>query len=492
MTNFTSVRSERVPTIPYRRLLLLAVASGGLLLLAAGCTGHEKKIALFQQAYGRAQFSEAQKEIDKLIAKESGAKLEEVESSDGLSDSIKVDKGDTFLYLLDKSMVCLAQNKPEACLDLLRRSRDVMDERLGISIAAAFGSIKDDTALPYRGADYEHIVARVMIAISDLLIGGKDAYAYALQIGEKQEEILGSDFGDLKSEDGEQASYNPRKQYERLAIGAYMEGIIQESRFSNQAAGKAYARAKDWAANVQIVNAAHKRMENGRYAGPGNGVVHVFYLAGRGPQLVETTSPVTDQALALARVGAAIAGAGASVMMQTSVPVPAVKVHDSRIRPLEISVPDGTTLRTETILNVNQVAEEQLKANMPWIIARAVVRRAAKATGAAVIQHGVASRNNWWLGFLAGALFNLFTTAIENADTRSWVSLPAEIQVARFEAPPGESTFDFGDGMQAHVKVSGGHDSYVVVLRPDLTIPGVILPDQFSQVDEPVEAAPQP
>ena len=48
------------------------------------------------------------------------------------------------------------------------------------------------------------------------------------------------------------------------------------------------------------------------------------------------------------------------------------------------------------------VAEEQLKANMPWIIARAVVRRAAKAAGAAVIQHGVAARNNWWLGFLAG------------------------------------------------------------------------------------------
>ena len=469
---------------PLRGTTTLLVLGLVFLIAAPGCSRPDKRIEGFRRAYVRGDFDQAESEIDLLIAKESRARRALVTSSRGLDESIKVSRKNTFLYLLEKAMVRIAHRDLDSAIDLLRRSRDVMDERLATSMKDFFTVVTDDAARPYRPPDYEHLSLRIVLALADLLLEGKDAYSYALQIGEKQEEIMGISFGEnLEGEDGKKVNFNPRKNYQRIAIGAYLEGVIQEMNVNFNSAARAYRRAVEWSGGTPLFQEALKRTTTPGAPAENTGILHVFYFAGRGPRLIQSTSHVTNDALLLAKIGAVVAGAGASVLVQTPVPVPALEIPDRSISALTITLSDGSRSRGEVVFDIFRTADRQLKANMTWIIARAVVRRAVKAAAAAVIQHGVGNKAGSGWGFLAGALFNLASTAVERADTRNWTSLPSQIQAARIEIPAGDQEVDFGFERQS-LRIMNGRETFVFILRPDLSRPGVVIVDQFSQVQE--------
>lgn len=467
--------------------LLVALA---IIPLGSGCTTPSKRTEAFRAAWGSAQFTVAEAEIDRLIAEENG--MEPANVGRALGGDVVIDSGDTCLFLMEKAMVRLAQDDPETAIELLRSARDELDERLVKDAGSYFkmlaAVVTDDTALDYAGADYEHIVIRVMLAISDLLIGGGDAYPYAEQVGEKQEEIIGSEFGAI---DGEEEGYKPRENYRRVGSGAYLQGLIREMNLAADEACKAYQRAKQFEPGNVIYDVSAERACNGNYVSAGNGVVHVFYLGGRGPHLIETTSLPTELAIRLAGAILLILEKDPVPIAQDLVPVPAVLVNDPAIFPLEVSA-GGQSVSTATILDVNLVAQEQLEANMPWIITRAVVRRVLKTLAAEVARAGAQkASDDKNVGKLVGALFNIFTTVTEVADTRNWSSLPAEIQAARLELPAGIHDVALSSGADARVRVTAGRDSYVVLLRPALGHPGVVLVDRLSRPIE-EEAVPEP
>jgi hypothetical protein len=351
------------------------------------------------------------------------------------------------------------------------------------------GGIADDTFLEYRGADYEHVLAPALLAIVDLLEGGQDCYAYALQVGEAQERILSSTFGD--DVDGAGNGYNPRKQYQRVAIGAYVEGLVREREGFAGEASKAYERAREWGGAAPVVVAACERTGGGAYAAPHHGVVHVVRFAGRGPRLVQGTSPLTDHALMLANISAIFAGDNIGAIGQAAVPVPVVLVSDPHVPELDVRAGGQQLGSTSTLLDVAAVAAQQIEANMPWILARAAVRRTAKAVAAKAAQDAVEQSNqDSGAGLLAGLLTNLVLTVGENADTRNWTALPARIQVGRFELPEGTHELQLGDTMVTDVKVATGKDTVVLVIQPDLARAGAVCVDVFSRVLTPVPATP--
>ncbi|UCE90445.1 MAG: hypothetical protein JSW10_06445 [Pseudomonadota bacterium] len=83
------------------------------------------------------------------------------------------------------------------------------------------------------------------------------------------------------------------------------------------------------------------------------------------------------------------------------------------------------TVRVE---NIDAVARLTLEEQMPAIMARTAARNAIKYT----VAHQAGRQDD-----LAGLLVNLFNVATEIADTRSWLTLPGEIQMARLLLPPG-------------------------------------------------------
>jgi hypothetical protein len=292
-------------------------------------------------------------------------------------------------------------------------------------------TLSDDTARDYAGADYEHVLVRAMLAIADLLSGGQDAFAYAVQIGTKQEEILGSDFG-------EEQGYKPREKYRRIAIGAYLEGVIQEAEHQPGEAARAYQRAKQYGGDSPLLDAAIQRTVFGRFAREGCGVVHVFYLGGRGPHLIEGVDVATDQASKLAGIVIALLRDRGSAFLQAPIKVPVVAVTDRTLAPLAIGGDAIGNEFTTPLVDVNDVAIEQLDANLPWIQARALVRRGLKSFASAIAEMKFDERQSNGLAFLTAAMLNYIATATENADTRNWTSLPASFQAARLELPAGD------------------------------------------------------
>jgi hypothetical protein len=89
----------------------------------------------------------------------------------------------------------------------------------------------------------------------------------------------------------------------------------------------------------------------------------------------------------------------------------------------------GREVQTEAFANIEELAIAELERNQPAILARATAR--------AVVKYQMSAKTGKE-NELAGLLVNLTGLLTERADTRSWLSLPASIQLARVALPPGE------------------------------------------------------
>ncbi len=92
--------------------------------------------------------------------------------------------------------------------------------------------------------------------------------------------------------------------------------------------------------------------------------------------------------------------------------------------------------------DVDAIARHSLDARMAAITARTLVRAAAKIMASKKARREAGNRNNSNdapLGLL-GALAVQVAVVAERADTRSWLTLPRNIQLARLPLPPGSYT----------------------------------------------------
>ncbi|MDH5642391.1 MAG: hypothetical protein OEY28_13965 [Nitrospira sp.] len=99
------------------------------------------------------------------------------------------------------------------------------------------------------------------------------------------------------------------------------------------------------------------------------------------------------------------------------------------------------TVRSEPVQNVTALAEKSLDARMPAITVKALARAATKfsmAEGAVIGAKIAAGRDAAPLvGLLVGLMAKGLAVASEEADKRSWQTLPDEIHVARAWVPAG-------------------------------------------------------
>src|SRR5205085_10316654 len=107
----SSTRSRRPLPRASVRLLLASVA---VVLLVAGCKSPDERIAPFADAWGVGDFAQAEVEIDALVAEEAGVAPKLVTESRGLDEAIVPARGDTFLFLQEKSMTRLAAGDTDA------------------------------------------------------------------------------------------------------------------------------------------------------------------------------------------------------------------------------------------------------------------------------------------------------------------------------------------------------------------------------------------
>ncbi len=380
------------------------------------------------------------------------------------------DSSNSHVWALERGMVELACEKPGEALRELRFARDRLDELAGSDFGGWLGSMLfDDRQLDYQGSPYEHVLVRALLSVCDLMNGGNDARAFALQVRQRQIEIL----EEFKGPDDKPL---PETAFKLVAFGSYLAGILYEEDYLFDQARQSFEKVLELEPDFPFAEADLQRITEGQPSQKGNGVVHILAMVGRGPYRIESDEPVTQAAVAIAQVIWAIYRDRATIPNITRVKIPALAYHADNPSEAHVYV-DGEAIGTTALVtDVERTARQEFDAMKDYIVARAVVRRVFKVGVTEGAKEAVNDDKNPWIDLGISAVGALWT-ALEAADLRCWSLLPANFQVMRIELPEGEYeiTIRAGRGGQAvgppqtvHIYVRDGYNTYVAPLLPTL------------------------
>jgi hypothetical protein len=445
-----------------RRLTLGATPTAAVGVLAAlslwlaGCASHADRLAQVRSAYFANDLSAASAILDA---------------------GIKADPREADVLKLERAMVSLSAGEPQEAERLLREVRDRFDELEGAQLANAASYLTDDQRRAYAGEDYEKVLLRAMLALSNLMHDGGDAEAFSLQTIAKQEEIIAAA--------GPEQEKNPKLAYQRVALAPYLRGVLREAtHLDYDDAERSYVAVVNWQPGFRPGPYDLERAARGTHSAPGNGVLYVFALTGRGPYKQEVVEVPSSAALLIA--GEIVSAVGSQTVPPNVAPVKVPRV----VRPppgatqsVAISVNGQPVGTTETITDVSDLAVRQYEAIFPEVVARAVARRIVKK-GAVVGAKEMSGIEKGSLTGLAVDLAGVAWEATESADTRCWGLLPDKIQVLRVELPAGEHELAIAPQLMAgrpgavrreRVTIVNGRNTYALAVVPDTVVVGKVL-----------------
>lgn len=382
------------------------------------------------------------------------------------------------LYGMDRGLTLQLAGDYRLSNMMLEQAEEVVERlytRTIRSETAAF--LTNDNALPYEGDAYEHVMINVVKALNYAALGDlTEALVEARRIDHRLN-VLGDR---VKDSDG----------YRNDGFARYVSGILYEAAddlnnafIAYRNAFEAYEAMRGWSrispppslrADVLCMAEAlglTVELEEFRERFPDvvwqpasarrelAQVVMISYN-GRAPQKEDRyiDLPISLNALQLvllnrglsqssrqrdrAVVDSVLYGLSGRVVRvalprlmthKTQVPFETMTLTDAQAHPL--------TVRSELASSVTALAEKSLEDRMPAITVKAVARAASKfvmAEAATIGAQRAAGRDAGpWVGLLVGLLTKGLAVMSEEADKRSWQTLPDEIHMARAWVPPG-------------------------------------------------------
>lgn len=485
------------PSLTAPVILLLAVAS-----TIAGCSGWQKTYEAALTAWSAGDLETSTSKLD------------------ASQNSMRAEKE---MLELDQGVLQLAAGEPAQAETRFRRVRDELEHLAQKDVTeTATSMMTDSRAVAYSGRDFERQMLLNMLMISSVLNDGQDAFAYSLQASEKsvaRHEAIASAAKKSKEEavaeakPADSTSGIARVSFpgtveptdaadtrvveipaapldQPLALSSYLTAMVQsESSSRSGEVETALQEVKYWNPKFeQLVNGA--RGEMGVRCQRGNGTLHVIALVGQAPRWVSESAEPTSAALLIAdRI---ISATGKHTLPPTLAAVKIAKpercfqgVPVSAIR-CSVTAPDqpGTTIAQtnfSTLVDLNEVAEASYREHRDEEIAAAITRRVMKKGTVYVLKESQRIHNNTWVDLGVNAA-GVVWEAMEKADTRSWRTLPARVDVSRCELPKGQwsiqlSLAHYGSPQTVTIPayVEDGRNTCVVCLIPDRSFAGHIL-----------------
>lgn len=350
---------------------------------------------------------------------------------------------DRLLALLDQGMILHAAGRREESIPVLARA-----ERLAASLEVTSVSeeartlLENERARAYRGEDFEKLMINVIQALNYVSLGrDEDALVEVRRVDERLRKMVQEE----------------QRPYQQLAIARYLGGVLWEDSGSADSAYLDYADALRLAADPGPLAEPALRLarETGR-ADEADALAARYPGLGAGP-----LGPEEGQLVLVLEAGlspqkhSTRRGAGPELVV--------LPVYRDRPWVKGPTLLDAGARQAEavTVTSIEAVAETHLEARLGGLAARAVASTAAKAGVAAAVGSATDSEALGWLTFLV-----LGSTA--EADLRSWLSLPAELQVARLRLPAGEHDAQIRSGgwtVQRRVAIRPGRITVLVERR---------------------------
>lgn len=447
------------PFVHPRRLQFVFKATASVFLLICalaniGCRATLPHIEPARDAYFSGDFETARTEL--VQATKRNKKLEDVAR-------------------LELAVVELVAGNPSAADSLLRESRNLFDQRdPPTTVPTARSLLTDERSVPYDTAGYEDVMIRSLLSIASLMSRSGDAESYAMQAQMSQQA--------LAEQAEEKGLPNVGEIYQPLALAPYIRGLIRESNHHDyDDAERAYRLVAQWQPAFQQATIDVARAAGGTHSAPGHGVLYVFAFVGRGPSKVQDVAEATGEALLIAdRIVAATTKHEIPPTL-APIPIPRVVIPPSGVDKIGIAVNGQPAGITSILTDVGQLAKRQADAELPWTVARGVVRRVAKKAMVSGSINALGGEGSA-LG-TGGALVGSLWEATEQPDLRCWSLLPREIQVLRLELPAGQHQISATAlGMvrrnvvaEASVTIIDGANSYILVTAPTDRVTGLVV-----------------
>lgn len=331
---------------------------------------------------------------------------------------------------------------------------DIAEDRYTKSVSKAAGSlVTSDKLLPYAGTQYERLLSHYYRALNYVYQGQLDG---ALVECRRATSLINYFKGDNEKYDffgTGLLAYVSGMFFE--ATGEWNDALIsykQAAEYYQNAAEKTGVKMPDDIGN-SLVRLARKlgftdqfqRYRN-QYGEPpprpeNSGELILFYETGYVPPKYEEalTFPIlkTDDVEDDKFVPALIGRQGRTykdveLEYLLRVAIPAIGSHRPYFAGVEVAVGQDQK-RGALVADVENIAIETFNAQRPFILLRTLVRAVGK-----YLIFRKADKENETLGLLV----NLVGAVTEQADTRSWKTLPNQIFVVRMSLPAGNHTLD--------------------------------------------------
>lgn len=471
-----------------RLVCLLAAAA-----LSCGCQSWQKSHLAAIQSYSSGDLKSSQTELQKSL------------------DSMRSEKE---MLRLDKSILQLASGNPGGAEDNLREVRRELEHLEQTAVGEkATSLLTDDNAVAWAGRDYERHMVLNMLMLSSLLNNGTDSFAYSLQLAErsvKTRELIASKAAtppegapapvagnatpiQTAGYSNMSPAQSPLSQFaltpvdKPMALGSFLSATVQ-SEIPTRASDtdRALEELKFWNPRFAESFSQSESLPLGTRCQKGNGALHVIAMVGRAPEWVpESTVPTQASLLIADRI---LSITGKHTLPPTIAPVkigrpmpnmPLIQPAGLRCEVLSANnEPLGTSLRFQTIADMNEAALASFEKNRDEEIARIVVRRIVKKGTVYVLKEAQKVSRNTAVD-LAVNVAGIAWEAMEKPDTRSWHLLPGRVDVASSEVPAGTWNIDVRVGSGSKVTVPAtivdGRNTFVVFFVPETSITGEVL-----------------
>ena len=381
------------------------------------------------------------------------------------------------LYRMDRGMTLQLAGRYQDSTAVLEQAEEEVDRlytRRFRTEAKAF--LINDTELTYEGDAYEQVMINVLKAVNYAITGAwNDAAVEARKIDHRLNVL------------SDRAQENDA--YRDDAFARYFTGLVYEvtgdvnnAFIAYRKAYDEYGRARSWSRTpippmlradlLRLTDALHLSQEHEDYRREFADVtwqpvsdqqqlaqVVVIGYNGRAPHKEDLfiDLPISLDALKLVLLTKGAVGpsnqdsrAVESVLYGLNgrvvrVALPRLVPQKTRVAYEQVSLSGARGYfggRTELGQNLSALAEKSLSDRFASLAVKAVARAAVKyslAEGAGRGARAAAGKDAGpWVGLLVGALAKTLAAASEEADKRSWRTLPDEVQIARLWVPPGD------------------------------------------------------
>ena len=404
--------------------------SGIILALAlSGCATYSDSFAPIQTDLATRQYDSALKDLEKQSK----------------------DKKDRVLYLLNRGMVLRMKGDFAASNQALEAAKQEMNRLYAASVSEnAMSFLLNDATVSYGGEDYEQVLVHLYMALNYLELGQEDeARVEALQVDLTLREISSRVLGSKYTQD---------------AFSLYLSGMIYEDlgEWSDAMISyrQAYQAYKRYPASFEmpvpetlkhdLLRMAQRvglKDEASRYS-KAFGIPLATDASASEPGATGQLVFILNNGLApikREKVGSFLAPpppfGGPELPVYVTIALPYYESRPNDVADFRVSAAKEQS-NGETVENIDAIARASLDSHMAAITVRAIARAAAKAKIQQAVDragHG-GDRDQAAAALLGSIAVRIAALATERADTRSWLTLPAAIQMARLSLPPGKYT----------------------------------------------------